>query len=170
MNKKIISVLTLVLIMMLTSFATAFAANEAPIGDALYIKSAEYSAENEEFTIIVANKADFVIEEALVTFECADTSLSFVPAQSSMAVAQENMVQAILTDVAAGGEKEIIVKGTVANYDKDSRLPVVNASVRYAGDMTKIKVNEEKAQEWLKNGAQPTETVKSLLTKTGIIK
>ena len=143
MNKKIISVLTLVLIMMLTSFATAFAANEAPIGDALYIKSAEYSAENEEFTIIVANKADFVIEEALVTFECADTSLSFVPAQSSMAVAQENMVQALLTDVAAGGEKEIILKGTVANYDKDSRLPVVNASVRYAGDMTKIKVNEE---------------------------
>lgn len=143
MNKKIISVLVLALIMMLTSFATAFAANEAPVGDDLYIKSAEYSAENEEFTIIVANKADFVIEEALVSFECTDGGVTFVPAQSSMAVAQENMVQAILTDIQAGGEKEIIVKGSVAGYQKDAKLPTLNASVRYAGDMTKIKVNEE---------------------------
>ena len=45
--------------------------------------------------------------------------------------------------------------------------------VGYYNPMTnpaEIKVNEEKVQEWLKNGAQPTETVKSLLTKTGIIK
>ena len=33
-----------------------------------------------------------------------------------------------------------------------------------------IKVDEEKAQKWLQNGAQPTETVKSLLVKSGIIK
>ena len=45
--------------------------------------------------------------------------------------------------------------------------------VGYYNPMTnpaEIKVNEEKVQEWLKNGAQPTETVKSILTKTGIIK
>ena len=33
-----------------------------------------------------------------------------------------------------------------------------------------IKVDEEKANKWLASGAQPTETVKSLLTKSGIIK
>ncbi len=32
-----------------------------------------------------------------------------------------------------------------------------------------IKVDEEKVKEWLKNGAQPSETVKALLTKSGII-
>ena len=33
-----------------------------------------------------------------------------------------------------------------------------------------VKVDAEKAQKWLDNGAQPTETVKSILTKSGIIK
>ncbi len=45
--------------------------------------------------------------------------------------------------------------------------------VGYYNPMTnpaEIKVEEEKIQKWLQNGAQPTETVKSLLTKTGIIK
>ena len=45
--------------------------------------------------------------------------------------------------------------------------------VGYYNPMTnpaEIKVEEEKVQKWLQNGAQPTETVKSLLTKTGIIK
>ena len=33
-----------------------------------------------------------------------------------------------------------------------------------------VKFNVEKAEMWLKNGAQPTETVKSLLKKSGIVK
>ncbi len=33
-----------------------------------------------------------------------------------------------------------------------------------------IKINAEKAEQWLNNGAQPTETVKSLLKKSGIVK
>ena len=32
-----------------------------------------------------------------------------------------------------------------------------------------IKVDAEKAQQWIKNGAQPTETVKALLKKSGAI-
>ena len=32
-----------------------------------------------------------------------------------------------------------------------------------------IKVNNEKALEWIKNGAQPTETVRALLKKSGAI-
>lgn len=33
-----------------------------------------------------------------------------------------------------------------------------------------IKIDTEKAAKWINNGAQPTETVKSLLKKSGIIK
>lgn len=33
-----------------------------------------------------------------------------------------------------------------------------------------VKIDEEKALKWLSNGAQPTETVKNLLSKQGIIK
>ena len=32
-----------------------------------------------------------------------------------------------------------------------------------------IKIDAEKAKKWLGNGAQPTETVKSLLKKSGIV-
>ena len=33
-----------------------------------------------------------------------------------------------------------------------------------------VKIDAEKAQKWIDNGAQPTETVKSLLKKNGIVK
>ncbi len=33
-----------------------------------------------------------------------------------------------------------------------------------------IKIDAEKAEKWLKNGAQPTETVRSILKKSDIIK
>ncbi len=32
-----------------------------------------------------------------------------------------------------------------------------------------IKIDAEKAQKWIGNGAQPTETVKALLKKSGIV-
>ena len=32
-----------------------------------------------------------------------------------------------------------------------------------------IKVDAEKAKKWIENGAQPTETVKALLKKSGVI-
>ncbi|MGI6710302.1 MAG: 30S ribosomal protein S16 [Bacilli bacterium] len=32
-----------------------------------------------------------------------------------------------------------------------------------------LKIDEEKAMKWLLNGAQPTDTAKSLLSKVGII-
>lgn len=33
-----------------------------------------------------------------------------------------------------------------------------------------IKIDEELAVKWIKNGAQPTDTVRSLLSKEGILK
>ncbi len=32
-----------------------------------------------------------------------------------------------------------------------------------------VKIDSEKAAQWIKNGAQPTDTVRSLLKKNGII-
>lgn len=32
-----------------------------------------------------------------------------------------------------------------------------------------VKIDEEKAKKWIGNGAQPTETVKALLKKNGIL-
>ena len=32
-----------------------------------------------------------------------------------------------------------------------------------------VKINDEKAVKWLSNGAQPTDTVKSILSKEGIL-
>ncbi len=32
-----------------------------------------------------------------------------------------------------------------------------------------LKIDEEKAQQWIKNGAQPTDTVRALLKKSGAI-
>lgn len=32
-----------------------------------------------------------------------------------------------------------------------------------------VKIDAEKAKKWISNGAQPTETVRSLLKKTGIV-
>ena len=37
-------------------------------------------------------------------------------------------------------------------------------------DPVDIKIDAEKAEKWLKNGAQPTDTVRALLKKTEIIK
>ena len=34
---------------------------------------------------------------------------------------------------------------------------------------SEVKVDPEKAQQWIKNGAQPTDTVKALFKKHGVI-
>ena len=53
----------------------------------------------------------------------------------------------------------------------DSRSPRDGAFVEEIGyynptsDPAELKVDNEKAAQWIKNGAQPTETVRGLLTK-----
>ena len=37
-------------------------------------------------------------------------------------------------------------------------------------DPAVIKIDEEKAVRWINNGAQPTDTARSLLKKTGVLK
>lgn len=57
----------------------------------------------------------------------------------------------------------------------DSRSPRDGRSIDEIGyynplsNPVDIKIDSEKAQKWLSDGALPTETVKSLLKKSGII-
>ena len=56
----------------------------------------------------------------------------------------------------------------------DSRFPRDGRFVEEIGyynpltEPAEIKIDAEKAQKWLKNGAQPTDTVTSLLKKAGV--
>ena len=57
----------------------------------------------------------------------------------------------------------------------DSRAPRDGAFVEEIGyynpltDPAEIKVDNEKAQQWIKNGAQPTDTVRGLLKKANVL-
>lgn len=58
----------------------------------------------------------------------------------------------------------------------DSRAPRDGRFIEEIGTFdpmkppAEIKIDAEKAEQWLKNGAQPTETAKSVLKQSGIIK
>ena len=57
----------------------------------------------------------------------------------------------------------------------DSRSPRDGAFVEEIGyynptsDPAELKVDNERAAQWIKNGAQPTDTVRGLLKKSGAI-
>jgi len=57
----------------------------------------------------------------------------------------------------------------------DSRSPRDGRSIEEIGtynpltDPPEVTVKADRAQEWIKNGAQPTETVRALLKKAGAI-
>ena len=57
----------------------------------------------------------------------------------------------------------------------DSRFPRNGRFIEEIGyydpnkDPAEVKVDGEKAKTWIKNGAQPTDTVKALLKKNGVI-
>lgn len=71
-----------------------------------------------------------------------------------------------------GAKKAPFYRVVVADsrYPRDGRFI---EEIGYFNPMTEpadIKIDAEKAQKWLSNGAQPTDTVKSLLKKCDIIK
>lgn len=57
----------------------------------------------------------------------------------------------------------------------DSRAPRDGAFVEEIGyynpltDPAEIKIDNERAAQWIKNGAQPTDTVRGLLKKSGAL-
>ena len=69
-----------------------------------------------------------------------------------------------------GAKKAPVYRVVVA----DSRSPRDGRFVEEIGyynpmtDPAEVKIDVEKAKVWIKNGAQPTETVKALLKKAGM--
>lgn len=57
----------------------------------------------------------------------------------------------------------------------DSRFPRDGRFIEEIGtynpltEPSEVKIDAEKASQWIKNGAQPTDTVKSLFKKNGIM-
>ena len=56
-----------------------------------------------------------------------------------------------------------------SRYPRDGRFIEEIGYYNPATNPAEVKIDAEKANEWLKKGAQPTDTVKSLLKKSGIV-
>ena len=70
-----------------------------------------------------------------------------------------------------GAKKAHFYKIVVADsrYPRDGRFIEEIGSVNPGTDPATVTVDVEKAKTWIKNGAQPTETVRSLLKKNGVL-
>ena len=69
-----------------------------------------------------------------------------------------------------GAKKAPFYRVVVADsrYPRDGRFIEEIGTYNPMTEPAQIKIDAEKAQTWLKNGAQPTDTVKILLKKSGI--
>ena len=69
-----------------------------------------------------------------------------------------------------GAKKAPFYRVVVADsrYPRDGRFIEELGHYNPTTNPPDIKIDIEKAQTWIKNGAQPTETVKSLLKKAGM--
>jgi len=70
-----------------------------------------------------------------------------------------------------GAKKTPFYRIVVADsrYPRDGRFIEEIGSYNPLLDPPEIKIDAEKAQQWISNGAQPTDTVKALLKKNGVI-
>lgn len=70
-----------------------------------------------------------------------------------------------------GAKKRPFYRVVVADsrYPRDGRFIEEIGTYNPMVEPSEIKIDADKAQSWLKNGAQPTDTVKALLKKTGVI-
>jgi small subunit ribosomal protein S16 len=56
-----------------------------------------------------------------------------------------------------------------SRYPRDGRFIEELGTYNPMKDPAEVKIDSEKAKKWLSNGAQPTDTVKALLKKEGIL-
>lgn len=70
-----------------------------------------------------------------------------------------------------GAKKNPFYRVVVADsrYPRDGRFIEEIGTYNPLANPVEFKIDGEKAAQWIKNGAQPTDTVKSLLKKTGVI-
>lgn len=70
-----------------------------------------------------------------------------------------------------GAKKNPYYRVVVADsrYPRDGRFIEEIGTYNPVAQPAQVSIDNEKAQKWLSNGAQPTDTVKSLLKKVGVI-
>ncbi|HOO25481.1 MAG TPA: 30S ribosomal protein S16 [Clostridiales bacterium] len=70
-----------------------------------------------------------------------------------------------------GAKKSPFYRIVVADsrYPRDGRFIEEIGTYDPMADPPEIKIDSEKAQQWISNGAQPTDTVKAILKKNGVI-
>jgi small subunit ribosomal protein S16 len=70
-----------------------------------------------------------------------------------------------------GAKKAPFYRIVVADskFPRDGRFIEELGTYNPLADPSEIKVDADKVREWIKNGAQPTESVRSLLKKEGIL-
>lgn len=70
-----------------------------------------------------------------------------------------------------GAKKAPFYRVVVADsrYPRDGRFIEEIGTYDPIAEPAKVNIDAEKALKWIKNGAQPTDTVKSLLKKSGVI-
>ncbi len=71
-----------------------------------------------------------------------------------------------------GAKKAPYYRVVVADsrYPRDGRFIEEIGSYDPMKNPAEIKIDAEKAAKWIQNGAQPTDTVKVILKKSGVIK
>ena len=70
-----------------------------------------------------------------------------------------------------GAKKAPFYRVVVADgrYPRDGRFIEEIGYYNPISNPVEVKIDADKAKTWIKNGAQPTDTVKALLKKNGII-
>ncbi len=70
-----------------------------------------------------------------------------------------------------GAKKAPFYRVVVADsrYPRDGRFIEEIGYYNPLVEPADVKIDADKAKQWIKNGAQPTDTVKSLLKKNGIL-
>ncbi len=70
-----------------------------------------------------------------------------------------------------GAKKAPFYRVVVADsrYPRDGRFIEEIGTYNPLAEPSEFKVDAEKAKKWIANGAQPTDTVKALLKKNGVI-
>lgn len=70
-----------------------------------------------------------------------------------------------------GAKKAPFYRIVVADsrYPRDGRFIEEIGTYNPTAAPTEVKVDAEKAKQWIANGAQPTDTVKAILKKEGVL-
>ena len=70
-----------------------------------------------------------------------------------------------------GAKKAPFYRIVVADsrYPRDDRFIEEIGTYNPVATPTEVKVDAEKAKQWIANGAQPTDTVKAILKKEGVL-